>query len=110
VFAATGAGVPVALHTLFDRAAARISRVEATYDPAGVSGPLKLLADRSVVATRLRKAADGLAEASATTPTTPPGPDDVLLTEQPWDGKVSAHIASVCWSCWPTTGPARGPR
>src|SRR4029450_12975994 len=70
VFAATGAGVPVALHTLFDRAAARISRVEATSDPAGVSGPLKLLADRSVVATRLRKAADGLAEASATTPTT----------------------------------------
>jgi hypothetical protein len=62
-FAAGGMGVPTALHTVFDNAASRISRGAATQDPAGVSGPLKLLQDRAVVADRLRKAADALAEA-----------------------------------------------
>ncbi|MFJ1543328.1 hypothetical protein ACIODS_32825 [Micromonospora chalcea] len=62
-FVDTGMGVPAALHTVLDRAATRISRGYATPDPAGVSAPLKLLLDRTVVATRLRKAADAVAEA-----------------------------------------------
>ena len=62
-FVVSGMGVPTALHTVFDKAAARISHGYATPDPAGVSAPLKLLQDRAVVAGRLRKAADALAEA-----------------------------------------------
>ncbi|MGH3947583.1 MAG: hypothetical protein ACRDSE_00430 [Pseudonocardiaceae bacterium] len=62
-FVAGGTGVPTALHTVLDKAATRISRGYATPDPAGVSAPLKLLLDRDLVATRLRKAADAVAEA-----------------------------------------------
>lgn len=62
-FVVGGLGVPAALHTVFDRAATRISRGYATPDPAGVSAPLKLLLDRDVVARRLRKAADAVGEA-----------------------------------------------
>jgi hypothetical protein len=62
-FVVAGLGVPTALHTVLDRAATRISRGCATSDPAGVSAPLKLLLDREIVATRLRKAADAVAEA-----------------------------------------------
>ncbi|HZN74181.1 MAG TPA: hypothetical protein VFC00_21135 [Micromonosporaceae bacterium] len=62
-FVTAGMGVPAALHAVLDRAATRISRGYATPDPAGVSAPLKLLLDRAVVATRLRKAADAVGEA-----------------------------------------------
>jgi hypothetical protein len=62
-FVVGGMGVPTALCTVFDKAATRISRGSATQDPAGVSGPLKLLQNRAAVAVRLRKAADALAEA-----------------------------------------------
>lgn len=48
---------------MLDRAATRTSRGYATLDPAGVSAPLKLLLDREVVASRLRKAADAIADA-----------------------------------------------
>ncbi|MEN3539355.1 hypothetical protein AAH991_29885 [Microbispora sp. ZYX-F-249] len=62
-FIVSGLGVPTALHTVLDRAATRISRGYATPDPAGVSAPLKLLLGREIVASRLRKAADAVAEA-----------------------------------------------
>jgi len=64
-FVVAGAGIPQALHAVFDRAANRISRGDVTPDPAGVSTPLRLLLDRGTVATRLRKAADALAKALA---------------------------------------------
>ena len=64
-FVTAGLGVPQALHALFDQAASRIARGQATLDPAGVSAPLKLLLERPIVAARLRKAADALAEALA---------------------------------------------
>jgi hypothetical protein len=64
-FVVPGVGVAQALHTLFDRAASRISRGDATHDPAGVSAPMRLMLDRATVAARLRKAADALAEALA---------------------------------------------
>ncbi|GAA3346628.1 hypothetical protein GCM10020358_58350 [Amorphoplanes nipponensis] len=64
-FVQPGVGVARALHTLFDRAATRIERGQATPDPAGVSAPLKLLLDRATVATRLRRAADALGDALA---------------------------------------------
>lgn len=62
-FVVVGVGVPAALHAVLDRAATRISRGYATPDPAGVSAPLKLLLGREVVASRLRKAADAIADA-----------------------------------------------
>jgi hypothetical protein len=62
-FVGGGVGVPAALHMVLDRAATRISRGYGTPDPAGVSAPLKLLLGREVVASRLRKAADAVAEA-----------------------------------------------
>ncbi|MET7423619.1 hypothetical protein [Dactylosporangium sp. NPDC005555] len=62
-FVTSGMGVPVALRTVLDKAATRISRGTATQDPAGVSAPLKLMLGRDVVARRLRKAADAVTEA-----------------------------------------------
>lgn len=64
-FTTAGLGVPAALHTVFDKAATRISRSAPTPDPAGVSAPLKLLLDAPVVARRLRSAASAVAEAIA---------------------------------------------
>jgi hypothetical protein len=64
-FVTAGLGVPAALHTVLDKAVARVGCSVATPDPAGVSAPLKLLLDGPVVARRLRSAASALAEAIA---------------------------------------------
>jgi hypothetical protein len=57
-FLEPGIGVASGLYELFDSAAARLEAHEPTHDPAGVSDDLRLLLDASVVASRLRKAAN----------------------------------------------------
>ncbi|MEV6303902.1 hypothetical protein AB0M02_31170 [Actinoplanes sp. NPDC051861] len=64
-FVEPGVSMARALHALFERAATRTERGQATPDPAGVSAPLKLLLPRATVAARLRKAANALADALA---------------------------------------------
>lgn len=59
-FVEMGQGVTKGLWALFDRAAERLERGEATKDPAGVSRALRLLIDAERMAKRLRKAADHL--------------------------------------------------
>jgi hypothetical protein len=59
-----GPGLARGLRALFDDAATSLADCD-TPDPAGVSAPIKLLADRSIAINRLRKAADNLAEALA---------------------------------------------
>jgi hypothetical protein len=59
-----GLGLAHGLHATFDDAARSLAAGD-TPDPAGVSVPIKLLADRSIAVGRLRKAADNLAEALA---------------------------------------------
>lgn len=62
-FLDAGTGVAAGLHTLFDAAASRLEAGEPTHDPAGVSVDLRLLLEADVVADRLRKAANAMAEA-----------------------------------------------
>jgi hypothetical protein len=62
-FVEPGQGVAKGLRTLFDEAAARLEANNPTKDPAGVSPNLKLLIAGTTMATRLRKAADGMATA-----------------------------------------------
>ncbi|PWB98182.1 hypothetical protein [Homoserinimonas hongtaonis] len=62
-FVEPGQGVAKGLWTLFDRAASRVEDLEPTPDPAGVSADLKLIKDESIMAVRLRKAADSMASA-----------------------------------------------
>lgn len=64
-FVEPGQGISKGLWTLFNKAATRLEAGAPTKDPAGVSGNLKLLIAAENMATRLRKAADGMATAIA---------------------------------------------
>lgn len=64
-FVEPGQGVAKGLWTLFDKAASRLEAGAPTKDPAGVSPNLRLLIAAEAMATRLRKAADGMAAALA---------------------------------------------
>jgi hypothetical protein len=46
----------------------------------------------AAVAGRTRRVVDCATAAAPAADTATAGPDDILLTEQPWDGQVSAHV------------------
>ena len=66
-FVEPGMGVAKGLRTVFDEAASRLEAKKPTPDPAAVSADLRLLIEPTIMAGRLRKAADHMQEAMSAT-------------------------------------------